>query len=82
MIDVNLEKGNVRCSGGIDDILTEYTILTNVVIKEIQRMSNKETAFKVFAEIGKISVKNLDDQIDSETIYKDIVEVISNELQI
>ena len=88
MLKVDLQKtGEVRLSGSIDDILTEYTIVTHTLLYQLNLEHGQEKAFLILAKIGQIAARNLDQlklevQETYDEIYEMMDEVMKNEIQV
>lgn len=83
MINADMEKGIIKITGYNDILLTEYTMITRVVLHQLKEDLNEEAAFKILANLGQIAAKDID-QLggDVENIYKAIEEVYKNEVQV
>ena len=83
MLKVDLQKtGEVRLSGSIDDILTEYTIVTHTLLYQLNLEHGQEKAFLILAKIGQIAARNLDQlKLEVQETYDEIYEM-KNEIQV
>ena len=88
MLKVDLEKtGEVRLAGPIDDILTEYAVMTHTLLYQLNVEHGQEKAFLILAKIGQIAAKDLDQlalkiQETYDEIYEIMDEVMKNEIQV
>ena len=83
MITADMENGIIKITGYNDILLTEYTIITRVLLNQLTEDLNKESAFNVLAGLGQIAAKDITKLGgDVENIYKAIEEVYKNELQV
>lgn len=83
MITADMEKGIIKITGYNDILLTEYTLVTRVLLNQLTEDLNKEAAFKVLAGLGQIAAKNIDKLGgDIEEMYESIEEVYKNELPV
>lgn len=82
MIKTSCSEGELMCRGPIDEILTEYTIVTKMILRELHDMSNEEIAFKVLASLGQIAYKDYNKPFDAIELYNNVNEVITNEMEI
>lgn len=80
MITINSSKGELNCRGPMDHILCEYTLLTRVILRELRAQFGEETANMIFAGLGQIAVKNIDEVHQVEDLYKEVDEVLDNEI--
>ncbi len=81
MIKADLKKGILQGRGALDEMLTEYTLLTRMVLHELTSLTNEETAFKIVAELGKIAV-NSEDITDGNNTFDNVIEVLDNEIPV
>lgn len=84
MIQINFNTGELMISGAMDEILTEYTILTKTITKQLDSLFNEEVAFKTLAGLGKVATDDFKKKTNPSNIYKKVVnEVLANvEVQI
>ena len=88
MIHADTEKtGVINISGAVDIILTEYTVLTRLVMHQLKRDFGEDKAFEIVGKIGQVAARDID-QIsgDIAKIQDNIIdvleEVFKNEIQI
>ena len=80
MITINSSKGELNCRGPMDNILCEYTLLTRVILRELRSEFGEETANQIFAGLGQIAVKDLDEVHQVTNLYEEVDEVLKNEI--
>ncbi len=82
MIRIELEReGILSVSGPMDNILTEYTTLTRLILHRLKEDFDEDTAFTIVAELGKIAAANIDEiSRDVLNIHEKVEEVLTNEL--
>lgn len=80
MIKVDCNKGELACRGPLDSILFEYTLLTRTILKEMREQFGEEMANELFAGLGQIAAKNVDDLHDVKNIIDEIDEVFPDEI--
>ena len=82
MIKADLEnKGTIAVTGSTDVILTEYTILTRVVLNQMQTDYGTEKAMALLAGLGQIAASDIDELGGNlKKIYNEVEEVFKNEL--
>ena len=82
MIKADLEnRGTIAVTGSTDVILTEYTILTRVVLNQLKGDHGTEKAMNILAGLGKIAASDIDELGgDLKNIYDSIDEVFHNEI--
>lgn len=82
MIKADLEnKGTIAVTGSQDVILTEYTILTRVVLNQLAEDHGPEKALNILAGLGQIAAKDIDELGGNlKSMYNDIEEVFHNEI--
>lgn len=81
MIKAEFEhEGMLSINGAQDVILTEYTVITQVILKQLIRNFGKETAFEMLATVGKIAVKHIEkENPDPVKIQTEINEELPDE---
>jgi len=73
-------KGMIKVAGTTDEILTEYTVVTRVILNQLTSDFNKEKAFNILATIGQLAAEDIDNvHADIDKIYKTINEVYHEE---
>lgn len=79
MIKAAIEnEGVILINGEHDVILTEYTVLTQIVLKQLIRIHGKEEAFEMLAELGKLAVMHLEEENPGvEKIRREIIEKLA-----
>ncbi len=82
MIKADCSAGELMCRGPIDSILSEYTLLTQLMLKQIEEIKGEETAFTVLAKLGQLAADGYKDNSDLDKIYKGVDKVIADEMQI
>lgn len=80
MIKINSTKGELNCRGPLDLILFEYTLLTRVILKEMREQFGEKTANELFAGLGQIAAKNVNDLHDVKSMMDEIDEVFPDEV--
>ena len=80
MIKIDCNKGELACRGPLENILFEYTLLTRTILKEMQEQFGEEVANELFAGLGQIAAKNIDEVNNPTDILKDINEVFPDEV--
>lgn len=80
MIQINSRKGELNCRGPMDDILCEYTLLTRVILRELKSEFGEETANTILAGLGKIAVKDIDEVHQVSNLFKEVDEVLNDEV--
>lgn len=78
MLKVDLQKtGEIRLSGSIDDILTEYTIVTHTLLYQLNLEHGQENAFLILAKIGQIAARDLDQiKLEVQETYDEVYEMM------
>ena len=82
MIKISANEGELHISGSIDDVLTEYTIVTQAILKQMEETSDKDKAFKALAALGRVAVEDYNKPLNAQKIYDNVDKVITDELQI
>lgn len=80
MIKVDCTEGVLNSRGPLDFILFEYTLLTRVILKELREEFGEEIANKLFADLGRIAVENINDLHNTKGIMDKIDEVFPDEI--
>ena len=80
MIKVDCNKGELTLRGPLESLLFEYTLLTRTVLKEMREQFGEEMANELFAGLGQIAAKNIDEVHNPTDILKDINEVFPDEV--
>ena len=82
MIKADTKKGEIICSGGLDEILAEYTILTKLIVRQLTELTDEEKALDILSKLGLIAINDKSHGSDVTSIYNSIDEVMDNDLQI
>ena len=82
MIQAELDKnGVIKLTGELDLLLTEYTLITRIILHQLSVDHDKETAFKILAGIGQVAASNMEKLGgDVEGVYTELMKVLKDEL--
>lgn len=80
MIQLDATKGELNCRGPLDTIICEYTLLTRVLLREMRTQLGEERADKMFAGIGQIAVKDIDEIRNVTSMFEEVSEALDDEV--